>query len=143
MSFAGVSQAAVILAAATSFLFGGIWYGMLSGPWMAAANINPARIQGHGKGGGAILAPYVIAFLGQLVMAFFLAGLLAHLGAGQVTIKNGLLAAASVWAGFVIAPMAVNHAFQGAKPALTLIDGGHWLGVLLLQGAIIGWMGAN
>jgi len=27
------------------------------------------------------------------------------------------------------------------KPALTLLDGGHWLGVLLLQGAVIGWLG--
>ena len=37
--------------------------------------------------------------------------------------------------------MAVNHAFQGAKRSLTLIDGGHWLGVLLIQGAILGWWG--
>jgi hypothetical protein len=32
-------------------------------------------------------------------------------------------------------------AFQGAKGALTVIDGGHWLGVLLIQGAILGWWG--
>jgi hypothetical protein len=37
--------------------------------------------------------------------------------------------------------MAVNNAFRGAKRELTLIDGGHWLGVLLLQGAIVGWLG--
>jgi hypothetical protein len=41
----------------------------------------------------------------------------------------------------VITTLAVNHAFQGSKRALTLIDGGHWLGVLLLQGAVIGLMG--
>ena len=46
-----------------------------------------------------------------------------------------------MWLGFVITTMAVNNAFRGAKPALTLIDGGHWLGVLLLQGAVIGWLG--
>ena len=37
--------------------------------------------------------------------------------------------------------LAVNNAFRGAKRELTLIDGGHWLGVLLLQGAVIGWLG--
>jgi hypothetical protein len=31
----------------------------------------------------------------------------------------------------------VNHAFQGAKRMLTLIDGGHWLGVLLIQSAVL------
>jgi hypothetical protein len=43
--------------------------------------------------------------------------------------------------GFVITTMAVNHAFQGARGSLTLLDGGHWLGVLLVQGAILGWWG--
>jgi hypothetical protein len=37
----------------------------------------------------------------------------------------------------------VNHAFQGAKTTLTLIDGGHWLGVLLLQGTILGAWGVR
>ncbi len=34
----------------------------------------------------------------------------------------------------------VNHAFLGTKRTLT-IDGGHWLAVLLIQGAIIGVWG--
>ena len=53
-----------------------------------------------------------------------------------------MITAAFMWLGFVITTLSVNNAFQGAKPALTVIDGGHWLGVLLLQGAIIGLMGA-
>ena len=36
-----------------------------------------------------------------------------------------------------------RHAFQGARPSLTFIDGGHWLGVLLIQGAILGWWGVR
>lgn len=141
MSFEGFSHWAVLLAAVVSFIFGGIWYGVLSGPWLAAANVKLEDIQVNK--GKVVIAPYVIAFLGQLVMAYFLAGLLAHFGAEQFNLKGGLLAAASVWLGFVMAPMAVNHAFQGAKKELTLIDGGHWFGVLLLQGAIIGSMGGN
>lgn len=43
----------------------------------------------------------------------------------------------------VITTMAVNHAFQGQRGALTLTDGGHWLGVLLIQGAILGWWGVG
>jgi hypothetical protein len=37
--------------------------------------------------------------------------------------------------------MVVNYAFHGARHTLTLIDGGHWLGTLLIQGAILGWWG--
>ena len=37
--------------------------------------------------------------------------------------------------------MKLNYAFHGAKQMLTLIDGGHWLGVLLIQGAVMGWWG--
>ena len=139
MSFSGLNHVAVVLAAMASFIFGGVWYGMLSKPWMAAANVRPEDIKV--SKGGATVIPYVVAFVAQLVMALVLAGLLGHLGAGQVTLRNGVITAALVWAGFVATSLIVNHSFQGAKKELTLIDGGHWLGVLLIQGALIGWMG--
>jgi hypothetical protein len=37
--------------------------------------------------------------------------------------------------------MAVNNIFAGRDARLLLIDGGHWLLVLVLMGAIIGGMG--
>jgi hypothetical protein len=37
--------------------------------------------------------------------------------------------------------MAVNHRYQAYGWDLTLIDGGHWLGVALIMGAVIGWWG--
>jgi hypothetical protein len=138
-TFAGLNYAAVVLAAAASFIFGGLWYGVFSKQWMAAANISIDDIKA--AKGLAASAPYVIAFVAQLVMAYVLAGILGHIGTGQVTLHNGLMAGAICWAGFVATSLAVNHAFQGAKLKLTLIDGGHWLGVLLIQGALIGWMG--
>ena len=41
----------------------------------------------------------------------------------------------------IITTMGVNHAFSGANPKLTLIDGGHWLAVLIVMGAVIGAFG--
>jgi hypothetical protein len=105
---------------------------------MDAAKITLESLKAKGS---ATIVPYLVAFLGQLVMALFLAGLLINLGTDRVTVMGGLLAAAAIWTGFVITTMSVNYAFHGARPVLTLIDGGHWLGVLLIQGAIIGWMG--
>ena len=74
-------------------------------------------------------------------MAWMLAGVLVHLERGGIplTARNGAIAAAFLWFGFVITTMVVNYAFHGAKHALTLIDGVHWLCVLLLQGLVIGW----
>ena len=40
----------------------------------------------------------------------------------------------------VMTTQIVNHRFQGLSWNLTLIDGGHWLGVLLVQGIVIGWL---
>jgi hypothetical protein len=138
MEFSGLNYFAVVLAAIVSFLFGWLWYGVLfSKSWMAAVGKTEADI----KAQGASPVPFVIAFVAQFVMAWVLAGVIGHLGPGEVTLKNGLITAALIWIGFVITTLAVNHAFQGARRSLTLIDGGHWLGVLLLQGGIIGLLG--
>ncbi len=141
MQFAGMNYLAVVLAAVVSFIFGGIWYGMFARQWMAAANVKPEEVRPTTS--GAALVPYVIAFVAQLVMAYTLAGLIGHLGPGQVTTFNGVVSGIIVWGGFVVTTLIVNHAFQGAKRVLTLIDGGHWLGVLILQGVIIGAMGVH
>jgi hypothetical protein len=140
MAFAGVNYLAIALAAAAAFVFGGVWYGILSKPWMAAVGKTEQDIKASGT---PMAVLFVVTFIAQLVMAWALAGIIGHLGVGQVTLRNGLISGALAWLGFVATTLVVNHGFQGAKPALTVIDGGHWLGVLLIQGAIIGWMGVR
>jgi hypothetical protein len=140
MDFSGVNYVAVMLAAAASFVFGGIWYGVFSQQWMEAAGMTAEDIK---PSGGPVLSPYINAFLAELVMAFMLAGVLGTLGGGHMNVKTGLITGAMMWLGFIMSSLVVNHSFQGAKKTLTLIDGGHWLGVLLVQGALIGWMGAH
>jgi len=137
MQYAGTNYWAIMLAAAASFMFGAVWYGTFAKPWMAAIGKTEAEIRGTGQ--TPIL--YLVAIIAQLVMAWVLAGLIGHLGPGQVTLKNGVISGAFAWLGFVVTTLAVNHGFQGAQRSLTVIDGGHWLGVLLIQGAIIGVMG--
>lgn len=138
MEFAGINYVAILVAVIASFLFGGVWYGVFSKPWMAAIGKTEDEIKNAGR---PLWLLFGITILAQLIMAWVLAGLIAHLGQDQVTAWNGLVSAAFVWLGFVITTLAVNHGYQGATPALTLIDGGHWLGVLLIQGLIIGYFG--
>lgn len=139
MAFAGLNYWAILVAAAASFLFGGVWYGMLSKPWMAALGKTEAEI----KAGRPLPLLFGITIVAQLVMAWVLAGVIGHLGPGQVTVRNSLISALFIWLGFVATTLAVNHGYQGSRWSLTAIDGGHWLGVLLIQGAVIGLMGVR
>ena len=140
MHITGISYTAVAAAAVASFIFGGIWYGLLSKQWLAAANLEEKFVKGSGSGPSPM--PFVISFVALLVMAWMLAGVFLHLSRGGIplTLRSSLFSGALIWAGFVMTTLTVNHAFQGAKGALTLIDGGHWLGVLLVQSAVLALM---
>lgn len=141
MRFAGIDYAAVVLAAIAGYSVGALWYWALGKPWRAALGLTETMLKGKDKKPSPL--PYVLAFIANLVMAWVLAGVIGHLGIGQVTLKNGIISAAFVWFGFVITTLAVNNSFATRKPVLIAIDGGHWLAVLLLMGAIIGTMGVE
>jgi hypothetical protein len=136
---------AVLLAALASFAFGAVWYGALSKPWQAARGSLPSGSERATPRLGPVPVAYIVAFLAELIMAWMLAGLLLHLAQGGLPAgpRSGLITAAFLWLGFVATTLLVNHAFQGAKTVLTLIDGGHWLGVMLIQGALLGSWGLH
>ncbi len=136
MQFAGVNYIAVVVAAACGFFFGFAYYMTLGKQWMAATGKSEESLKA-----GGMAKPMIISAISQLIMAFMLGGILGHLGADQITVTGGLITGAFIWFGFVVTVIAVNYAWQRAKPMLTIIDGGHWLGVLLIEGAILGAMG--
>jgi hypothetical protein len=74
-------------------------------------------------------------------MSWVLAGIVGHLGPGQVTVRNAVISGGFVWAGFIVTTTATGHVFTGKPMKLILIDAGHWLAVLLVMGAVIGAFG--
>lgn len=106
----------------------------LSKPWMAAAKVDPSK-------GNRSVAPFVVSFLAEIVMAVVVTLLLGTLTFGEPSVTAGLIYGFVFWLGFVFTTLAVNHRYGGFGWTLTLIDGGHWLGVLLIIGAIVGWFG--
>ena len=137
MAFAGMNYLAVLLAAIAAFIFGGAWYGVLGKAWLNALDKPEAAV----RSGPPMAARLAVAMAALLVMAYMVAGIMGHLGMGQVTLRNGVIAGLFLWVGFVITTLVVNYVFQNQKPMLTVIDGGHWLGVLLIEGAVIGAFG--
>ena len=138
MAFAGINYLAVLIAAAAGWVAGAVWYMALAKPWMAAIGTSKEQIEASRSRPGASL-PFVFAFAANVIMAWVLAGVIGHLG--QVTIRTGVISGLFCWAGFIITTMLVNNSFAMRSRMLLLIDGGYWLVVLALMGAIIGAMG--
>ena len=131
MAFAGMNYIAIPVAAVAAFAWGAAYYMTLSKQWLAAVQLTKPAYSA---------APFVISFVALLVMAFVLSGAIGHLGPGQVTVKNGVISGLILWAGFVVTTIFVNNAYPGRKYMLSIIDSIHWLGVLVIQGAVIGAM---
>ncbi|WP_306142313.1 DUF1761 domain-containing protein [Roseibium sp. MMSF_3412] len=131
--FDGINLIAVAVAGVASFIFGSIWYGVLGKAWMAAAGLTEEQTRPDPVTLG-------LAFVCQLVMAFVFAGVIYH--TGETSIRTGLISALMIWVGIVMTTQIINHRFQGKPWSLTMIDGGHWLGVLIVQAVVIGWFGS-
>lgn len=128
----------ILGAAVLAWLFGAAYYGVLGKTWLAAQGrtMEEMKAANANKSSVAKAFPFVLSLLAEIVMATVLLGLLAHMK--MVTLQGGLLTAGFVWVGFVLPTIWVNNAYPSRSTALTLIDAGHWLGVLLVMGAVVG-----
>ncbi len=83
--------------------------------------------------------PFILSFIAELIMAYVLYGLMKHVAhTNPLSVSTGLISGVFVWFGFMLTSMAVNNAFTGRKTMLTVIDAGHWLGVMIILGAVLG-----
>lgn len=130
-----INYSAVLLAAAAGFIFGGLWYGLF------AARSTIATADGTSENGrsGPTTLLLVITFIAQVLMAVMLSGVLVHVTRSGIpfTLRSGLFSAAMIWIGFVITTLAASNALHGAPFSRTLVDGGYWLGVLLIQSVVL------
>jgi hypothetical protein len=132
MTFAGLNYLAILIAAVAAFAWGAAYYTTLSRQWLAAVGrVEPNKSP----------TPFIISFVALIVMSWVMAGTLGHLGPGQVTIKNGIISGLFLWLGFIATTVFVNNAYPGRKLSLSVIDSIHWLGVVVIEGAVIGAFG--
>jgi hypothetical protein len=141
VAFLSVNWLSILIAAVAAWLFGAVYYTAVSKPWLAAMGKTMEQCQAEqaAKSGLAKYAPFILAFVGEVIMAWALYGILVHLN--TFTLRAGLISGALIWFGFVLTTITVNNAFAGRKATLTAIDSVAWLGALLIIGAIVGGMG--
>ena len=140
MTFAGVNYLAILIAAVAGWVAGAAWSMSLGKYWMAALGMTQAQMEAC-KQRPYAWVPFVLVFVTHLVAAWTLAGILGHFGA--VSVKDGVMTGALCWFGFVLTTLLATNAFAMRSYRLTAIDGGHYLVVLVLMGAIIGAMGVK
>ena len=135
-----INYMAVAIAAVAGWLVGAAWYGVLGKQWLAALGWSEADLVGPSGKRQMPMGAMVLAMIANMIMALMLAGVIGHI-APRPNVIAGIVSGVLVWLGFVITTEAVNNAFQKRKAMLTVIDGGHWLAVLAVQGLVIGLFG--
>jgi hypothetical protein len=116
-----------------AWIFGWVWYGAWGKAFQRALGKDPEQC----KGQKMPIAPLVVCLVAELVMAAALYQVvlnLAQLGGVQQGAVTGL----TLGIGLPLMAIIVNYAFQQRNRMLTVIDGLHWVLVLVIEGAVIG-----
>ena len=141
MHVLNVNFLAIGVAAIAAWIFGAVYYGMLGKIWVAAlgTTMEAMKAQNANKSSAAKAAPFILSFVAEMIIAFVLWGIIFHVGIWSI--RAGIISGVVCWFGFVLTTIATNNAYPGRKAALTVIDSGHWLGVLAIIGAVLGGFG--
>ena len=128
---------ATVVAALVNMVIGMLWYSpLLFGKlWMKASGKEEKDMK-KGSGMGKV---YAMAFVGSFIMAFVLSRFIAISSAK--TIQDGALVGFWAWLGFIIPVSLSGYLFEGKSRNLTLINGGYYLVVLMVMGAILSFWG--
>ena len=132
MDFSKINYLAVLVAALSTFLLGGLWYSpMLFGKaWMRANNFSDADLQTFSKA-----RMFGWSFVFSLVMALNLA---MFLGGPDTNLSWGMTAGVLTGLGWVAMAIAVIGVFENKSGKYILINGGYMTVAFTLMGAIIG-----
>jgi len=122
---------AVLVAAVSAFLLGGLWYSPLlfARKWMAAAGLTQAQAQ---AGGPAL--KFGLAFVLSLIAAFVFALFLGP----HPSLNLGLGAGFSAGLFRVTASLGINYIFERKPLALFFINGGYHTLQFTFYGLVLG-----
>ena len=123
-----VNILAVIVAALSSFLLGGLWYStpLFGAAWRRAA-AGP-QIEGHPA------RVFGLSFLFALIAALVYALLVPPPASALAAVTQGVL----VGAGLVAASFGINYQFANRPTVMWLIDGGYHTVQFTIYGVILG-----
>jgi len=117
---ANANLLAILAAAATGFLIGGLWYGPLFGKaWMAEHGFTEAQLRG-----GNMLKIYGLTSAFSVLSAVFLGHVLAFF---DTYARAKLMISVGFSVGYNIPAIGTNYLFSRKSGRLFAIDAGYWL----------------
>lgn len=126
-----LNHLAVITAAISAFVIGGVWYGPLFGKaWMAENGFTPEQLAKANQG-----KIYGLAFLWTLIMAYNLA---MFIGDPSIDLAKATMYGALTGGGWIAMGTFVIGLFERRSARLMLINGAYMTVALTVMGAIIG-----
>jgi hypothetical protein len=131
MNLSQINYLAVILAALTSFVVGGLWYSsLLFGKiWMKEAGISRENAKKS-----SMIKTFGLSFVLSLVICFNLAAFLGP----ESDFLWGMMAGGLAGIGWATASLGVLYLFEGRSLKLFLINGGYNAVNYIIAGGIIG-----
>lgn len=125
-----INWLAVLAAALSSFLLGGVWYSALfAKAWQSAAGLSDEQVK---SGNSAVIfgGAFVLALVASASFAVFLGG--------QVDAATGALYGLTAGLCWVAASFGINYLFERKSLRLFLINGGYHTLQFTLIGLILG-----
>lgn len=131
MDISSLNLPAVLVAAVSCFILGGLWYsGLLFGKtWMQESGITEERAKNQN-----IPKTFGLAFIASLVIAFILAMFLGS----ESTLHSGLFYGFLAGFGWVAMAFAINDLFEQRSFKLFLINASYHTLAFTIMGGIIG-----
>ena len=132
MKFAEVIQNlnwnAIIVAAFSTFIIGGIWYAVFEKPWMAANNFTKDDLKKR-----KMPVVFGLSFLFSLLMSLNLAMFIS-----KQDMAYGAIAGFMTGFGWMALGIAIISLFENRSLKYVLINGGYMIVSFTLMGAILG-----
>lgn len=117
---ANTNLLAILVAASTGFLIGGLWYGPLFGKaWMAEHGFTEEQLRGSN-----MLKIYGLTFAFSVLSAVFLGHLLAFF---DTNTRSTLMISVGISLGYIIPAIGTNYLFSRKSGRLFAIDAGYWI----------------
>jgi hypothetical protein len=132
MNFAEVLQnlnwLAIIVAALSNFIIGGIWYSVFEKPWLRANNFTQENLKNR-----KMPLVFGLSFLFSLIMSLNLSMFI-----GKEDFTFGTIAGFMTGFGWVAFAIAIISLFENRPLTYVLINGGYMVVSFTLMGAILG-----
>ena len=124
-----INWIAILVAAISTFLIGGLWYSFFEKPWMAVNNFTKELLLQR-----KLPLVFGLSFLFSFIMAFNLAMFIGT----KAAISYGLIAGFLTGFGWVFFSIGIISLFEKRSFKYILINGGYMTVAFTVMGAILG-----